>query len=160
MNDVALQVSLAIAWSVVATLVSQLISVLFMWWLGLSPKKLVHEIEEIQNPAIGAAFFIISLTVGLFIGIMASDGFSVNKPEYRDPGFLGGAGWIILALVLGTVLVWISFEIAYRVMGVENNESLYRYIQRELIEEQNVSLAFFLGGLAIVPYIAVIFQVI
>jgi hypothetical protein len=65
-----------------------------------------------------------------------------------------------MAFILGTVLTWISFELAHRAMGVENEESTYRYIQRELIEEQNASLAFFLGGLAIVPYIAVIFQVI
>jgi hypothetical protein len=160
MNEAALQISLAVGWSVFATVVSQLISVILMAWLGLPPKKLVREIEEIQNPAIGATFFIISLTTGLFISIFASDGFSINSTEYQDPGFVAGAGWIFMAFILGTVLVWISFEIAHRVMGVENEESTYRYIQRELIEEQNASLAFFLGGLAIVPYIAVIFQVI
>lgn len=160
MNEMALQISLAIGWSVAATIVAQLISVTLMAWLGLPPKKLVHEIEEAQNPAVGASFFIISLAVGLFIGILTSDGFDVNSANYQDPGFVAGAGWIIMALILGTVLMWISFEIAYRIMGVEDNESLYRYIQRELIEEQNASLAFFLGGLAIVPYIAVIFQVI
>lgn len=160
MNDFVLQASLAIAWSVLATIVSQLVSIAILAWLGLPPKKLVHEIEEVQNPAIGACFFIISLAVGLFIGILTSNGFSANSPNYQDPGFVGGAAWIILALVLGTVLMWISFEIAYHIMGVENNESLYRYMQRELIEEQNASLAFFLGGLAIVPFIAVIFQVI
>lgn len=160
MNEVALQISLAVGWSVLATVISQFISIIFMRWLGLSPKKLVHEIEEIQNPAVGATFFIISLTTGLFVSIFASDGFSINKPEYQDPGFVAGAGWIFMAFILATVLTWISFEIAYRIMGVEDNESLYRYIQRELIEEQNASLAFFLGGLAIVPYIAVIFQAI
>lgn len=160
MNDAVLQISLSVGWAVLATLVAQLISVMLMWWLGLPPKKLVREIEDIQNPAVGATFFIVSLAAGLFISIFASDGFSVNSPDYQDPGFAANAGWIAIAFIVGTVLTWISFEIAHRVMGVENEESTFRYIQRELIEEQNASLAFFLGGLAIVPFIAVIFQVI
>ena len=150
----------AIAWTIAATVISQIISILIMSWLGLPPKKLIHEIEVIQNPAVGACFFIISLAVGFFIGSFTSNGFSANDPSYVDPGFLASTAWIILALILGAALTWISFEIAHRVMGVENDETTYRYIQRELIQEQNASLAFFLGGLSIVPFIAVIFQMI
>jgi hypothetical protein len=160
MNELMLQVIFAIAWTVAATIVSQLVCIGLMAWLGLPPKKLVHEIEVVQNPAVGASFFIVSLAAGLFIGLFTSDGFSINSADYQDPGFVVSTGWIILALFLGLLLMWISFEVAYRLMGVENNESLKRYIQRELIEEQNASLAFFLGGLAIVPFIAVIFQMI
>jgi hypothetical protein len=160
MNALLLQVIYAVAWTIAATIVSQLVSVGLMAWLGLPPKKLVREIEEVQNPAVGASFFIISLSVGLFIGLFTSNGFSINSADYVDPGFLVSTGWIILALVLGFALMWISFSIAYRMMGVENNESLKRYIQRELIEEQNSSLAFFLGGLAVVPFINVILQMI
>ena len=50
--------------------------------------------------------------------------------------------------------------IAYRIMGIEDNESFMDYVRRELVEEQNASLAFFLGGLMITPFIAVIFQII
>lgn len=160
MNEVILVVVAAIGWSIAATLISQMVSVIIMAWLGLPPKKLIHEIEEVQNPAIGASFFVIALTVGLFVGAFASDGFSVNDPAYIDPGLLGSTAWIALALFMGVLITWISFEVAHRVMGVENEESTFRYIQRELIEEQNASLAFFLGGLAIVPFIAVIFQMI
>jgi hypothetical protein len=160
MNELVMQVIFAVAWTIAATIVSQLVSVGVMTWLGLPPKKLVREIEEVQNPAVGASFFIISLAVGLFIGIFTSNGFSINSADYQDPGFAVSTAWIALALVLGFLLMWISFEVAYRMMGVENNESLKRYIQRELVEEQNASLAFFLGGLAIVPFIAVIFQMI
>lgn len=160
MNDLVMQVVLAVAWTVAATVVSQLVSIGLMTWLGLPPKKLVHEIEVVQNPAVGASFFIISLAVGLFIGLFTSNGFSSNSPDYQDPGFVVSTGWIILALVLGFGLMWISFEIAYRMMGVENGESLKRYIQRELVEEQNASLAFFLGGLAVVPFINVVLQMI
>jgi F0F1-type ATP synthase assembly protein I len=155
MNEMITQIVAAVGWTIAATIISQLVSISLMRWLGLPPKKLIHEIENVQNPAVGASFFIISLAVGLFIGIFTSDGFSPTTPD-----FLTGAGWIILALVLGFVLTWISFEIAHRMMGVENNETTYKYIRRELIDEQNSSLAFFLGGLAIVPFIAVIFQMI
>ncbi len=160
MNETVLVIISAIAWSIVATLISQMVSVIILAWLGLPPKKLIHEIEEVQNPAIGACFFIIALSVGLFVGAFTSDGFSANDPAFVDPGFLGSTGWIVLALFMGALLTWISFEVAHRVMGVENEESTFRYIQRELIEEQNASLAFFLGGLSIVPFIAVIFQMI
>ncbi|MGJ3237929.1 MAG: hypothetical protein ACFE0Q_04415 [Anaerolineae bacterium] len=160
MSEAVLVVVSAIGWTIGATIVSQLVSVLIMAWLGLSIKKLIHEIEVVQNPAVGASFFVISLTVGLFIGAFTSNGFSANDPAYVDPGYIGNTAWIMLALFLGAALSWISFEIAHRVMGVENDESTYRYIQRELIEEQNASLALFLGGLSVVPFIAVIFQMI
>lgn len=160
MNEMVLQIVFAVAWTIAATLVSQLVSIGLMSWLGLPPKKLVHEIEVVQNPAVGASFFIISLAVGLFIGIFTSNGFSINSADYVEPEWWVSTLWIIGALLLGALLTWISFEVAYRLMGVENNESLKRYIQRELIEEQNASLAFFLGGLSIVPFIAVIFQMI
>jgi hypothetical protein len=144
----------AVLWSIGGTVLSQMISIAVLWWLGLPPKKLVYQIEELQNPAVGACFFIISITVGLFVGIMSSNGFT------QSYGFVDGAIWIFSALLMGSALMWISFMIAYRIMGVENGESIYRYFQRELIEEQNLSLAFFLGGLAVVPFICVIFQVI
>jgi len=160
MSETILVVVASIGWTIVATIISQIVSILILAWLGLPPQKLIHEIEEVQNPAVGACFFIIAMAVGLFVGAFTSNGFSVNDPAYVDPGYLGSTGWIVLALVLGAVLTWISFEIAHRAMGVENDENTYRYIQRELIEEQNASLAFFLGGLSIVPFIAVIFQMI
>lgn len=160
MSEAVLVIVGAIGWTIAATVISQIVSISIMSWLGLPPKKLIHEIEEIQNPAVGASFFIISLAVGFFIGAFTSDGFSINDPTYVDPGFLGSTSWIVLALVLGAVLTWVSFEIAHRALGVENDETTYRYIQRELIQEQNASLAFFLGGLSIVPFIAVIFQMI
>ncbi|GAB5490912.1 MAG: hypothetical protein Phog2KO_11270 [Phototrophicaceae bacterium] len=160
MTEATLVVVSAIAWTIAATAISQIVSISIMSWLGLPPKKLIHEIEVIQNPAVGASFFIISLAVGFFIGAFTSDGFSANDPTYIEPSFFINTAWIVLALVLGAALTWISFEIAHRVMGVENDETTYRYIQRELIQEQNASLAFFLGGLSIVPFIAVVFQMI
>ena len=62
----------AVVWATLVTLVSQGVSILVVWWLGLPPKKLVHEIEVVQNPAVGAIFFIITLTVSLFISQWAA----------------------------------------------------------------------------------------
>ena len=167
MGEATQQILMAIWWSVVATVLAQVISILFMRVLGLSRKKLVHEIENIQNTAVGAIFFIVSLTVGLFVGIFASDGFTpVGERLPPDQALsttgelLAQAGWIAMALFLSLVLTWISFMVAYRMMGVENGESFLQYVRRELVEEQNASLAFLLGGLMIVPFIAVIFQII
>lgn len=167
MSEVTQQILLAIGWSVLATVLAQVISVMFMRVLGLPLKKLVHEIENVQNAAVGAIFFVISLTVALFVGIFASDGFTpVGARLAEDQALtltqerLATAGWIALALFLSLLLTWISFIVAYRIMGVEDNESFLQYARRELVEEQNASLAFFLGSLMIVPFIAVIFQII
>lgn len=146
----------AISWSIAATIVSQIVSIVLMWMLGVRPRKLAKEINDVQNPAIGASFFIVALTMALFIGIFASDGFS--DPSNRE--LRTTLVWGALALFLGLVLMWASFVIAHRIMGVENEESTYRYIQRELVEEQNIALALFLGGLVLPPFIVTIFQVI
>ncbi|MEM6527684.1 MAG: hypothetical protein AAF653_05280, partial [Chloroflexota bacterium] len=137
-----------------SVIVAQVISISLMWFLGLPPKKLVREIEVRQNAAVGASFFIISLAVSFFISQFVTNG------QSETVSFLAGAGWITGALALGTLLMWLSFIIAHNVMGRENNETVLDYIRRELIEEQNASLACFLGGLAIVPYISVIYQMI
>ncbi|MEO0596795.1 MAG: hypothetical protein AAFV98_16530 [Chloroflexota bacterium] len=160
MTENVITIVSAIGWTVLATIIAQVVSVGLMAWLGLKPSKLIYEIEEVQNPAVGACFFIISLATGLFVGMFTSNGFSANDPATTDPGFWASTGWIVLALLMGMALTWILFEIAHRAMGVENDETTYRYIQREVIEEQNASLAFFLGGLSIVPFIAVILQMI
>jgi hypothetical protein len=147
-----------------------------MAWLGLSPRRLTQEIEDVQNPAVGAVFFIVSLTVSLFIGMFVTAGFTPVRSasvevapgyavdaaalEATTQDYLVGAGWIIGAFVLAMVLTWINFYIAYRVMSPTPGENVVQYIRRELIVEQNVSLAFFLGGLAISPFIAVLFQTI
>jgi len=143
----------AILWSVAAVVVSQGTSILLMWWLGLPPKKLIHEIEEVQNPAVGAWLVIVSLAVSIFISQFVTNG-------YTDAGsILAGAGWIAGAFVLGTILMGINFFIAHQIMDPKK-ETVIQYIRRELIEEQNASLAFFLGGLAVASYISVIYQMI
>ena len=142
----------ALIWTTLAVLISQSVSIILLWGLGLSPGKLIHEIEVVQNPAVGAVFFIISLTTALFVSVYASDGFTAYDSVGDSLLWIGGG------LLLATIYTGLSFMIAHRVMGRENDESVYRYLQRELIEEQNASLAFFFGGLAVAPFIAVLFQ--
>jgi hypothetical protein len=144
----------AILWTTFTTIVAQAIAIGLMWWLGLPPRKLTHEIEEVQNPAVGAGFFIVALTAAIFVGLMATDGFTEDPPFVES--LLWMAGGVLLALAYTSIL----FIIAHRVMGRENDENVYQYMQRELIDEQNASLAFFLGSLAITPFIAVVFQLI
>ncbi|MEQ8672012.1 MAG: hypothetical protein RLP44_00600 [Aggregatilineales bacterium] len=144
----------AIAWTTLAIVASQATSIAIMWWLGLPPKKLIHEIEVVQNAAVGACFFIISLTASLFIGVYFSDGFS------RVQTFGDSAAWFIMGLLISAVYVAIAFAITHRVMGRENNESVYGYMRREIVEEQNASLAFFLGGISVSPFLAMVFQII
>ena len=67
-NDTLEIILSALVYATFATIVSQILGVLIMWWLGLKPKQLAHEIEDVQNVAVGAAFFIIALTASIFIG--------------------------------------------------------------------------------------------
>lgn len=143
----------SLIWASAATLISQGLGIALMWWLGLKPKQLAHEIENVQNTAVGASFFIISLISALFIGVMSA------SPAPAET-ILGSWLWIIGGVLLATIYTLISFAIAYRVMERIEGESLYSYIKREIIDEQNAALAFFLGGLAVAAYISVAAQVI
>lgn len=144
----------AIAWATLSIVVSVLVSMGLMRWLGLPFKKLVHEIEDVQNTAVGACFFIVSLTTSLFISIYFSDGFS--EPQAIENNAL----WFISGLIVSAIYVAVLMFIAHRAMGRLENETVYHYLRREIVEEQNAALAFFLGGLAVCPFIAVIFQII
>lgn len=144
----------AITWATFAVFVSQITSIALVWMLGVPPRKLAHEIEEVQNPAVGACFFIISLTASLFVALMTTDGFS------PDPSFAEGAVWIIGGLILGFIYTFILFMIAHRLMGRQPNENLFGYIKREIVLEQNAALAFFLGGLSVTPFISIVFQLL
>ncbi|MCU0499180.1 MAG: hypothetical protein MUF87_17645 [Anaerolineae bacterium] len=144
----------AVFWTTFATIISQTVSISLMWWLGLPPRELAKEIVEIQNPAVGACFFIVSLAASIFIALMASTGFT------PDPSFIEGAIWVIGGLVFAMLYVTLLLLFAHRFLAPKKGEGLYRYMRREIIDEQNVSLAFFLGGLTITPFIAVVFQLI
>lgn len=154
MNPLIDLIASALLWAVFATLVSQVASIGVMWALGLPPRKLVREIEDVQNAAVGACFFIISLITALFMALMSSSGFT------PDPSALEGILWMAGGLAVSFIFMFLSFMIAHRVMGRENDETVYGYIRREIVAEQNASLAFFLGGLAVAPFISVMFQLI
>lgn len=144
----------SLVWSTFAVVVSQAVSIFLMWLLGLPPRKLIHEIEDVQNPAVGALFFIVSFTATIFIGFMTTDGFT------PDPSAVEGAAWIIGGLILALLYTFVLLQLAHRLMGRQPNESLYGYIQREIVKEQNAALAFFLGGMATTPFISVVFQLL
>jgi uncharacterized membrane protein YjfL (UPF0719 family) len=144
----------ALFWTTLTVVVSQGVSILLMWSLGLPPAKLAHEIVEIQNTAVGACFFVISLGASIFTGLMASGGFT------PDPGFLESTAWIIGGVVVAGLYAALLFLLAHRILAPKKGEGFYHYVRREIITEQNAALALFLGGLAITPFIAVVFQLI
>lgn len=144
----------ALIWATAAIVISVGVSIGLMRWLGLPLKKLVHEIEDVQNTAVGACFFIISLTVSLFVSVYFSDGFSETQ------SFGDSAAWFVGGLVACWVYIAIILVLIRRSLGRVPNESTYRYLRRELIEEQNAALAFFLGGITVPPFIAVLFQIL
>jgi len=144
----------AILWALGITLLAQGISIGIMWLLGLPPKKLTAAIEDEQNPAVGALFFIVALIVALYLGLVGGDGYQSTGSNTED--FL----WIIGGVLLAVVFTAISFAIAYRVMTPIKGENFYQYLRREIIVEQNVSLAFFLGALAIAPFMATVYQIL
>lgn len=150
MTFVELAIS-AVLWTTFATVVAQLVGIGVMWALGLPPRKLVAEIVDVQNPAVGATFFIISLTASIFVSVLSG-----GQPTTAEP--LETALWIIGGLLLAMIYTLLVFTIALRLMGAKD-EGMYKYIRRELISEQNAALAFFLGGLAVAPFIAILYQI-
>ena len=145
----------AIIWTIVIIGLSQIISFAIVAWMGVPPSQMEHEIEEKQNAAVGAIFFIVTLIVTIFISVLSSNGFTGAS---ADSGI-----WIIGGVLIGTILTFLNIFIVFRWMGKEERaagESIYRYFQREIIEEHNLALAFFIGGLAAAPYIAILFQII
>jgi uncharacterized membrane protein YjfL (UPF0719 family) len=144
----------ALFWATFAIVISQAVAIGLMWWLGLPPRKLAVEIEDVQNTAVGASFFIVSLAAAIFISLMSTSGFT------PDPSFAEGTFWIIGGLIVASLYTAILFIIAHRLMGRKESESIYDYMRRELIQEQNAALAFFLGGLSVTPFVAVVFQLI
>lgn len=144
----------AVLWTIVATAIAQLVTIILLWMLGLKPERLAHEIEDKQNAAVGAAFFIISLIASIFVSVLASDGFSTADTSAET------LGWIVGGAAGATLFTLVLFWIAHRLLQPLEGENMYMYLQRELIAEQNASLAFFLGGLAVAPYMAVLFQVL
>lgn len=140
-------------WGTVTTLVSQIIAVVLLWQLGLSPKKLRHEIEDVQNPAVGALFFIITLVTAIVIGILTA------SPSEAD-GALENIAWIGSGLIWAILLSGISVYVAHYVLEPIEGETVYTYLQREIILEQNASLAFVLGGLVAACFISVFAHVI
>lgn len=147
----------AIIWSIVIIVISQIVSLLIVWWLGVAPGQLEHEIEEKQNSAVGAIFFIVSLIVSIFVSTLASNGFTEVETTAT------GAMWIFGGVAFGILMTFLNFFIVFRWMGRQeraSGESMYRYIQREVIEEQNLAFALFLGGLAAAPFIAILYQII
>lgn len=144
----------AVLWTIVATAIAQLVTIILLWMLGLKPERLAHEIEDKQNAAVGAAFFIISLIASIFVSVLASDGFSTTDTSAET------LGWIVGGAAGATLFTLVLFWIAHRLLQPLEGENMYMYLQRELIAEQNASLAFFLGGLAVAPYMAVLFQVL
>lgn len=153
MNDTVELVFSSLAYATFATVVSQTLGILAMWWLGLKPRKLAREIEDVQNIAVGASFFIIALTTSIFIGVLTA----APAPAQS---LLASYLWILGGIGLATVYTAIAFTIAHRMLRPLEGENVYTWIQRELIKEQNAALAFFLGGLAIAPFISVVSQIV
>jgi len=143
-----------VLWSIAITLISQGIGLAVMMLLGLSPRHLAHVIEDEQNPAVGAVFFIISLITAIYISTVAGDGYNPAESAAED------LAWMLGGALLAAGMTLISFRVAYQAMSPIQGESMYRYIRRELMEEQNVSLAFFLGGLAVAPFMATLQQIL
>lgn len=143
----------SLLWATAAMIISQLMAVLAMWWLGLPPKKLAHEIEDVQNPAVGASFFIISLVTALVVAVLTADPSEAGSD-------LESTAWIVGGLALATLYTAISFYIAHWLLDPQDGENVYSYMRREIILEQNASLAFLLGGLLVASYISMIAHVI
>ncbi|GAB4553030.1 MAG: hypothetical protein OHK0023_21670 [Anaerolineae bacterium] len=144
----------ALGWSVVATVIAQIVSILVLWLLGVPPRRIRHEIEDVQNPAAGALYFVISLIAATWSAKLSSDG--LPTPANSD---FESALWIFGGILFATLFTIIAYWIAHRVLIPSKDEGFLSWIRREVIKEQNAALALFLGGLAIAPFMAILYQI-
>ena len=147
------QVLSALVWATIATVISLATSILLIWWLGLNPRRLAHEIDDVQNAGVGATFFIVSLITSLFVSVFA------GTVPTRAASAVEDIGWAIVGVLISSIYTLILFFIAHREMAPKG-ETLRQYIHREIIVEQNAALALFLGGLALAPFLAVLYQIV
>lgn len=143
-----------ILWSTFATIISTGVSIGIVWMLHLPPGRLAHEIEDVQNAAVGALFFIVAIIVAMYTGIMTGDGYDPVESVAET------LAWIFGGVVLASAFTFVSWFIAHRLMKPIPGEGLYAYIRREIVDEQNAALAFFYGGLAVAPFVATMYQII
>ncbi|MCE7946304.1 MAG: hypothetical protein DYG88_02640 [Chloroflexi bacterium CFX4] len=143
----------ALLWAIFATVIAQVVSLIALWILGVPPRRIRHEIEEVQNPAVGALYFVIALIASLWAAKLASDGLPQIAPPLET--FI----WIAGGIVVASAFTALAFVVAHRLLIPEESESAYGWIKRECIAEQNISLALFLGGLACAPFLTVLFQI-
>ncbi len=142
----------ALLWTVGVTLVTFLLSTILMRWLfGLDLREVEREVEDDQNVAVGAFFFIISLALSLFLGFMASDGFTTGAtPELA---------WVVYGLLLAFVLAGLGLWFAVHVLS-GSSESIIAYLRREVVDEDNGALALFLGSFVLTPFVITALQLI
>ena len=143
----------AILWATLASAISLAASIGLLWWFGVSPRRLAREINDVQNPGVGAIFFIVSLITSMFVSVLAGGPATGASPVLEE------IAWVLGGAVLASVYAWIAFLIAHRIMAPKG-ESLHKFIHREIVDEQNLALALFLGGLALPPFLAVLYQIL
>ena len=144
----------ALIWGTVASVISLAVSLILLWFFGLSPKRLAREINDVQNAGVGTVFFVVSLITSLFVSVLAG-----GIPTTGSEPILEELAWIGGGVVLAGLFTWVSVLIAHKLMAPKG-EKLSRYLHREIIDEQNVALALFLGGLALPPFLAFLYQIL
>ena len=115
----------SIAWSLVSTLAAIFISLLAMFYFHITPREAIHEVEEDQNVAVGAIFFVVSIIAALFIGFMASDGFTEASPVEEIQ-------WIVFGLALSLLYTIIISWIVLKPVAHRKQESIRTYLVREI----------------------------
>lgn len=107
---------------------------------GLTLKDVVREVEDDQNAAVGATFFIVATTMGLLIG-------RALQAPVEEVTWPITVAWFAISLIVITVtylpVAWLILKTAGKRFG----ETASQYLHREMVVEDNAALMWFLGGL-------------
>jgi hypothetical protein len=119
--------------------------VLMMVFYHTSPRDVLDQIENKDNGAIGAAFFVVSLLGGLAVS------FWIYQPVAGGLGFDVAALWLLVALVIGGLLYNVLSLplLAYMCRDNTPRENPWVFQRRELFVDKNVGLALFTGGILV-----------
>lgn len=148
-----LEAGLWAAGSSVASIIFSLVILRLVF--GLTINKIVQEVEEDQNMAVAIIFAFFSIMVSFFVASFATDGFTSPGNTVQD------ASWLVLGFAAAAVMSTVVNSVILRTFGNRlENESVFAYLQREFIVENNGALALFVTSQGAVWFIQAYFQVI
>lgn len=147
----------AVLWAIGSGLVSLILSAIFMRFvLGLKFRDVITEIEEDHNLGVASYFGFFVFIVNLFVGAIATDGFSGSSTSISTD-----LAWVAFGFIVPAALSVVTCAMAIAYGGTRRDgEGLFGYLRREIVHEDNAALAVLTISLSAMWFLPFWFQII